>query len=225
MNSAVIVGSYIFTTWGLPMSQIIRELSEAIVLALLVFFFIQISVQNFRVQGQSMQPTLDGDEYLMVNKLGYFRVDMQRLSRLVPFWSVETEEENYIPFAHSPGRGDVIVFHAPKDPGKDFVKRIVGLPGEKVQINAGQVYINGDLLDEPYLSGPHLTQSMECIPTLEPTCTLLEGQYFVLGDNRGSSNDSRTWGPVAVKDIVGKVWFVYWPLSELPFVGSRADGK
>ena len=208
------------------MSQIVRELSEAIVLALLVFFFIQISVQNFRVQGHSMQPTLEGDEYLMVNKLEYFRVDMQRLSRLVPFWSVEAEEKNYAPFAHPPRRGDVIVFHAPREPGKDFVKRIVGLPGEKVEINAGPIYINGDLLDEPYLSRSQLTGSMECTPTLEHNnCTLQEGQYFVLGDNRGSSNDSRNWGPVAVKDIVGKVWFVYWPLSDIPFVGSLADRR
>ena len=208
------------------MWHIARELLEAAVLALLVFFFIQISVQNFRVEGHSMRPTLDGGEYLMVNKLSYFRLDMERLSRLVPFWDAENQRPNYLPFAHPPERGDVIVFHAPTRPSRDFVKRVVGLPGEKVEISGGTVYVNGAPLDESYLSRPDLTDSMECIPKLEEfDCTLQDKQYFVLGDNRGSSNDSRDWGPVPLDRVVGKVWFVYWPLSRLPlpFVGSAEE--
>ena len=81
------------------MSHVIRELLEAVVLALLVFFVIQLSVQNFRVEGSSMQPTLDSGEYLMVNKLPYFRIDVARLSRLIPFWDVESPEHKYLPLA------------------------------------------------------------------------------------------------------------------------------
>ena len=208
------------------MSRILRELLEAVILALVVFFVIQISVQNFRVQGHSMQPTLDGDEYLMVNKLPYFRLDLQRLSRLVPFWHVDESKEKYLPFSHPPGRGDVIVFHAPHQE-KDFVKRVVGLPGERVEIRAGTVFINGVKLGEPYLVDSDLGRvAMNCIPKLEPfNCTLQETQYFVLGDNRSSSNDSRDWGPVPLENIVGKVWFVYWPVSKLPFLGSLEGSR
>ena len=208
------------------MSHIVRELLEAVVLALLVFFVIQISVQNFRVEGHSMRPTLDGKEYLMVNKLSYLRVDMKRLSGLVPFWDVEGEEDKYLPFAHPPRRGDVIVFHAPIKPDRDFVKRVVGLPGERVEIRAGTVYINGVKLKESYLAGSNLTGSMDCIPKLSSfSCILQEDQYFVMGDNRGSSNDSRDWGPVGLENIVGKVWFIYWPLSRLPFLGAVVDNR
>lgn len=199
------------------MSRLIRELLEAVVLALLVFFVIQISIQNFRVEGHSMRPTLQGGEYLMVNKLVYFRIDMQRLARLVPFWDVEAAEERYPFFAHPPERGDVVVFHAPPRQERDFVKRVVGLPGERVQIKDGTVFIDRVKLDEPYLSNIDLSGSMDCVPKLEALdCRLQENQYFVLGDNRNSSNDSRDWGPAPLENIVGKVWFVYWPLSKLP---------
>ena len=209
-----------------PMSHVIRELLEAVVLALLVFFVIQLSIQNFRVQGHSMRPTLEGGEYLMVNKLGYMRLDMQRLARLVPFWDVEEPERRHLPFAHPPERGDVIVFRAPATPEKDFVKRVVGLPGEKVEVRSGSIYVNGRLQVEPYLAHADLTQNMDCIPKTEHTgCRLQEDQYFVLGDNRGSSNDSRDWGPVTLEDIVGKVWFVYWPFSRLPFFGSFVEDR
>ena len=208
------------------MSHVIRELLEAVVLALLVFFIIQISVQNFRVEGHSMQPTLDGGEYLMVNKLAYFRLDIARLARLVPFWDVDEDSKEYIPFADPPERNDVIVFHSPMSESKDFIKRVVGLPGEKVEIRAGQVYINGIPYNEPSLARMDLSQSMDCAPKTERfRCRLPENQYFVLGDNRGSSNDSRDWGPVHLDAIVGKVWFVYWPFSELPWVESLADNQ
>ena len=203
------------------MSHIIRELLEAVALALVVFFLIQISVQNFRVEGHSMKPTLDGGEYLVVNKVPYLRLDMQRLARLVPFWDVEENERKYFPFSHPPNRGDVIVFHAPTRPKRDFVKRVVGLSGERVEIKGGAIYIDAVKLDEPYLKDSDLSGSMECTPKTERSnCILGEGQIFVLGDNRRSSNDSRDWGPVPLENLVGKVWFVYWPLSKLPFLGG-----
>ena len=205
------------------MSHVIKELLEAVVLALLVFFVIQISVQNFQVKGSSMKPTLDGGEYLMVNKVSYLRVDMQRLARLVPFWDVEASDQRYLPFSHPPKRGDVVVFHAPTTP-QDFVKRVIGLPGEDVKIKDGKVYIDGVELDESYLAYSDLTRSMDCTPRLESfDCRLQEGQYFVLGDNRGKSHDSKNWGPVPLENVVGKVWFVYWPFSKLPFLGTSAE--
>ena len=198
------------------MSHIIRELVEAVILALLVFFIIQISIQNFRVEGHSMKPNLDGGEYLMVNKITFLKLDMHRLSRLVPFWDAPEAEERYLPFAHPPDRGDVVVFHAPVQPLRDFVKRVIGMPGETVELRSGVTYINGVKLEEPYLPPNNAINSAELV-------TLEDDEYYVMGDNRSSSHDSRDWGPLTLDRIVGKVWFVYWPLSELPFVGKLAD--
>lgn len=201
------------------MSHVIRELLEAVALALLVFFVIQLSLQNFRVEGHSMHPTLDSGEYLIVNKLPYFRVDMARLSRLIPFWEVEEEQHRYLPLAHEPNRGDVIVFQAPNSPGRDFVKRVIGLPGERVRITGGEIYIDGEKLAQKYVSEPDLDDDVDCVPRTRG-CVLGEDQYFVLGDNRDQSSDSRDWGPVELEEIVGRVWFVYWPPDNLPFLES-----
>ena len=199
------------------MAKVIRELIEAAVLALLVFLVIQVSVQNFRVKGQSMQPSLDGGEYLMVSKLLYFQLDVHRLARLIPFWDVEEDEKRFVPFAHPPERGDVIVFHSPTTVNQEFVKRVVGLPGEKVVIEGGRVLIDGVPLEEPYLDVEYPGISMGCIPKTAG-CTLGPNQYFALGDNRDNSTDSKDWGPVPEENIIGKVWFIYWPLSRIPFL-------
>ncbi len=188
--------------------RLVRQLIEGIALALIPFLIIQLSLQPTVVQGFSMAPTLDDGSHLMVNKMAYFQVDVKRLSRLIPFWDVIPEARVRLPFSHPPRRGDVIVFHDPTDPSQDLVKRVVGLPGEKVQVRAGTLYIDGAKLAEPYLRDIHPTGSMKCIPN-STDCTLQEGQYFVMGDNRVSSLDSRQWGPVPIEDIVGKVWFTY----------------
>ena len=208
------------------MSHVVRELIEAVLLALLVFFVIQVSVQNFRVEGHSMQPTMVGDEFLMVSKLPYATVDMQRLAGLIPFWDVEERNEKYLFFSHPPERGDVIVFDAPSSPEKDFVKRIVGLPGEFVEIKDGGVYIDGGRLSDSELGDAPLNISTDCTRNRNNCELQLHAeQYYVLGDNRGSSNDSRDWGPVPAKNIVGKVWFVYWPISNLPLPFIRESGE
>ena len=155
----------------------------------------------------------------MVNKLPYFRIDVARLSRLIPFWDVESPEHKYLPLASPPGRGDVIVFRAPPSPDRDFVKRVIGLPGERVRISGGEIFVNGERLDETYLAESDLRRDMDCVPNTLG-CVLAEDEYFVLGDNRDHSNDSRDWGPVRLEVIVGKVWFVYWPLNNLPFLES-----
>ena len=101
------------------MTHVFRELFEAVVLALLIFFLIQGSIENFKVEGSSMRPELSGGEYVMVNKISFIRVDMRRLSDLVPFWDAE-EKKSHLPLTGPPERGDVIVFHAPVRPPKDF---------------------------------------------------------------------------------------------------------
>ena len=199
------------------MLHVVGELFEAVILALLIFFVIQGSIENFKVEGSSMKPELNGGEYVMVNKLSFFRIDMRRLSDLVPFWDAEAKKE-HIPFTGPPERGDVIVFHAPVRPPKDFVKRVVALPGETVEIRSGELYVNGMELEESYELGSGFRHYQD-----SPPITLRDDEYFVLGDNRGSSNDSKDWGPVQRDDIVGKVAFVYWPWSELPFIDRLGD--
>ena len=203
------------------MNRVFRELLEAVVLAVIVFLLIQTSIRNFKVDGSSMNPTLEGGQYLMVNRLVYFQLDMARLSRTVPFWKVD---EPSVRFAvHPPRRGEVIVFHFPKDPSKDFVKRVIGLPGELVELHGGDVYINGERLPEPYIQGGE-TQCQP--PSRSGDCPVLlaEKEYFVMGDNRGFSNDSRRWGAVPEREVLGKVWFVYWPASSLQRLNDFSRG-
>ena len=194
------------------MSRVAREIVEAIVLAFIVFIVIQSSARNFKVDGSSMHPTLEGGQYLLVNKLVYFQVDTQRLSRIIPFWKVDRPSEHFA--IHPPKRGEVIVFLFPRDPSKDFVKRVIALPGESVELRQGTVYINGGALQEPYLTMPG--------NSTRPPILLGEKQYYVLGDNRSSSNDSRVWGPVPEENVLGKVWLVYWPFTELQLLNSAA---
>ena len=187
------------------MDRVFRELLEAVILALIVFLLIHTSIRNFKVEGSSMNPTLESGQHLIVNKLVYSQLDMDRLSRIIPFWQAETPNTRYA--IHPPKRGEVIVFHFPRDPSKDFVKRVIGLPGEEVEIQQGKVYINGQALTEPYLDRLDTSR-------VGPM-RLKEKEYFVLGDNRRSSNDSRIWGPVSETYVVGKVWFVYWPFPKV----------
>lgn len=197
------MGETIETKSTSQMASIVREFIEAILLALVVFVAIQISVQNFKVEGSSMQPTLEGGQYLLVNKLVYFKIDPERLSRSIPFWKVDNSDERFA--VHPPKSGEVIVFRFPRDPSRDFVKRVIGVPGDWVEIRRGIVYVNSRSLDEPYITA-YDYQDMHQV-------FLDEKEYFVLGDNRSGSNDSRNWGPVPEDLILGKVWIVYWPLS------------
>ena len=185
------------------MSNIIREFVEAIVLALVVFVVIQTSVQNFKVEGSSMHPTLQGGQYLLVNKLIYLNIDQERFSRIIPFWTVDNADNRFA--VHPPERQEVIVFHFPRDTSRDFVKRVIGTPGDTLEIRKGRVIVNGLALVEPYIT---VRDDSSMAPV-----TLGEKEYFVLGDNRRGSNDSRNWGAVPEANILGKVWIIYWPLS------------
>ncbi len=186
---------------------------EAVLLALVVFLLLQATVRNFKVDGSSMFPTLEQGNYLLVNRLAYLRLDTTRLSRVVPFWKVTDLNPRFA--LHAPRRGEVIIFEFPLDRTKDFVKRVVGVPGDTIQLRNGDVLVDGVLLLEPYLA--RKGNSNDGPMLLGP------GEYYVLGDNRRGSNDSRSWGPVPEANILGKVWLVYWPVSGIHTL-SVSDG-
>ena len=190
------------------MSRLAREITEAVLLALVVLLVLQTTVRNFKVEGSSMSPTLEGGQYLVVDQASFFKIDNQRLSRIVPFWKAPEPEPEFA--FDPPARGEVIVFNYPLDPKKDFVKRVVGLPGETVEVRDGTVYVNDEALSEPYLAGRDNSEAHEV--------TLGEKEYYVIGDNRRNSNDSRSWGPVPEDNIVGRVWLIYWPWDDVHFV-------
>ena len=175
------------------------------VLAAVVFMLLQVTVRNFRVDGSSMDPTLEDGQYLLVNRLVYLRVDMERLAKIVPFGQAGEGSSRHA--IHAPKRGEVIVFEFPdanpNNPRKDFVKRVVGLPGETIRMHSGTVFVNEVELDEPYLTTKDRSNAT--------AVALGEGEYYVLGDNRSHSNDSRSWGAVPEANVRGKVWMVYWP--------------
>ena len=122
-----------------------REIIEAVLLAVVVFMLLQATVRNFKVDGSSMDPTLENGQFLLVNRLVYTRIDMGRLSNIIPFWQTDEDSVRYA--IHPPERGEVVVFQFPdpvKDnPKKDFVKRVIGLPGETVEVKDGVPYVNG----------------------------------------------------------------------------------
>ena len=117
-----------------------------------------------------------------------------------------------LPLIPPPG-GEIIVFRYPQDPSKDFVKRVVGLPGETIEVRSGTVYIDGEDLREPYLQRMDSSNAR--------MLTLGDKEYYVIGDNRRNSNDSRAWGSVPEENIVGKVWLVYWPWEDVRIVESH----
>ena len=187
------------------MRLVIRELFETAILALLIFLALQFSIRNYRVEGPSMRPTLDEGEYVIVNKLVYLRLQPQDLAAIIPFVDVD-EAEAMFPF-HPPERGEIIIFRFPKNPARDFVKRVIGVPGETVEIRQGAVFVDGTPLDEPYITARD-SGSMSAVH-------LANDSYFVLGDNRRASNDSRDWGAVPGENIIGRAWISFWPLDRV----------
>ena len=186
------------------MRRILRDMLQTALLALFLFSGLQATVQNFRVEGSSMQPTLSEDQYLLVNKFLYYRVDGTRLSRYIPFLEIEPGETSFL--FGEPQRGEIIVFHYPRDITRDFIKRVIAVPGDTVEMRNGRVYVNRVIVEEPYLTAPYG-------PTNLTEQTIGPEEYFVMGDNRLQSNDSRSWGTVPLSNVVGKAWFSYWPTS------------
>lgn len=187
------------------MNRTFREIAETVVIAAVIFVVLQASTQTFRVIGPSMQPTLHTGQHLFVNKAVYAAMDSQVLADILPWvHTADTSTSAYL--FHGPRRNDVIVFVPPMDSQVDFVKRVIGLPGDKIDIRGGVVYVNGNPRHGDRYTGPGTY--------FHYPITVPPGHYFVLGDNRPDSSDSRSWGYVRADEIVGKVEVRYWPLSE-----------
>ena len=167
--------------------RFVLDVVETVVLSVLLFAGINTVSARIRVDGFSMEPTLRNGEFVIVNKLAY------KLG--------------------SPSIGDVIVFHYPRDPSQEFIKRVIGLPGDQVKVSGGQVYVNGKQLNEPYIASPSRYNGEWEAPA---------GGLFVLGDNRNNSSDSHSWGGVPLGNVIGKALFVYWPPDQWGFITHPA---
>lgn len=180
-----------------PMKNLLRtigsimvDFTETAVIGLSLFLIVYLFlVQPHQVNGQSMVPNFQNGEYLLTDKVSYrFR---------------------------DPERGEVIVFHAPasancpEGTGCDFIKRVIGLPGDTIELRDNSIYLNGEQLPESYIPSDFVTEAG--MFTRDRQVVLQSNEYFVVGDNRSHSSDSRAWGPVPLGNIVGKAFFVYWP--------------
>ena len=193
------------------MKSAFREILETILLTAVVFMLVHALVQNFKVEGSSMEPTLHTDQYLLVNKAAYLTLDTGFLAS-VP-WLNSLRASEFTPFG-LPKPGDVIVFRYPQDPTKDFIKRVIAGPGDTVQVRSGQLWVNGRIIDEPYIADhPGYNVALQTIPP---------DQFFVLGDNRNNSSDSHVWGLVPRDNVIGKAWVIYWPMRNVGLVPNYA---
>ena len=181
----------------------LRELTETLLLAGLIFLAVHVSMQNFKVEGASMEPSLDNGEYLIVNRLAYAEIDLG-IFDWVPFFDAGEDPVRHL--WGSPARGDIIVFRSPANVERDFIKRIIGEPGDVVEIDqdTGVVSVNEQAIDEPYIRGK-TNCSSSCGPWVVP-----ERSYFVMGDNRNNSSDSRQGWFVPEGNIIGKALITYW---------------
>jgi signal peptidase I len=175
--------------WG-EARLLFRDLVFALMIMALVLVFV---AQPVKVEGTSMLPRLHDGERIFVNKLIYY--GLPRLER-----------------------GDIVVFWFPNDPTKSYIKRVIGLPGETVQVRGGRILVNGKELQEPYLE-----HALNVAAADEPPVYVKPHYYFVMGDNRDNSSDSRTWGLVPEKYIYGKALFRYWPLSKASVIRHETD--
>lgn len=170
------------------MFSFIQSVVITVLLAFMLRFFV---LQPFIVEGASMEPNFHDQQYIIIDKLSY-RV-------------------------REPQRGEVIVFHPPVAISQNYIKRIIGLPGETVLVKDGEVFVNGTKVNEPYLgSQNHHTQPM----STQSPITLGEDEYYVMGDNRSHSSDSREFGALKKDNIEGRTWFIAFPLSDFEFINK-----
>ncbi len=162
-----------------PWGRMFLDIFETVILAVVLFLGINAISARVRVDGSSMIPTLQNGEFVLVNRMAY------RLGQ--------------------PERGDIIVFRSVNENDLDLIKRIIGLPGDRVQVQEGQVLVNGQALAEPYINAP---------PRYSGEWQVPEGFLFVLGDNRNDSSDSHQWGLLPSGNVIGKAILIYWPPPE-----------
>lgn len=168
-----------------PVLSFLLETLQTILMALVLYFLIDLVLGRVRVENISMEPTLQPGQFILVNKMAYRLGDFRR--------------------------GDVIIFHYPRNPNEDYIKRVVGLPGETISIHDNKVYVNNQPLDEPYIAAP---------PQYTGEWTVPPDQVFVLGDNRNQSSDSHSWGFVPHDLIVGRALVIYWPLDKVKILNQ-----
>jgi signal peptidase I len=160
---------------------------ERVVVLIALYTLINLATVRFVVEGLSMQPYFESGQFLIISRAHYNLGE--------------------------PQRGDIIVFHLPLNKERDFIKRIIGLPSEAIEIRDTQIYVDGKLLIEPYLNEPCIAENCS-----DGFWQLAAGQYFVMGDNRNYSSDSRTFGAISREFIVGNVMIRYWPVSDLTWI-------
>lgn len=171
--------------------SLLVDILETLILSLVLFVSINIISARIRVDGDSMLPTMVSGEYVVINRLSY------RFG--------------------SPQPGDIIVFHYPRDPREEYIKRVIGLPGDVVEVQNGKVYVNGQALVEDYINVKMNYTGIWEVPA---------DQLFVLGDNRNNSSDSHDWGTVPMDYVIGKAILVYWPppawgiIDHVPFANA-----
>lgn len=176
------------------MTRFLVETLQTVILAVVLYFLIDSVVARVRVENISMEPTLYPGEFLLVNKITYRLGDIRR--------------------------GDIVVFHFPNDPREDYIKRVIGLPGDTITVQDKEVLVNNSKLTEPYISASPQYSGEWIVP---------EDSIFVLGDNRNQSSDSHSWGFVPHANVVGKAEMIYWPFAKLkilsqPIIVNAAAG-
>lgn len=155
----------------------LQDTLETLLLAAILFFVINTLTGRYQVHGQSMEPSLHDGQYLIASKVAYW--------------------------LHTPERGDVVVLDPPnRGSSVPYIKRVIGLPGDLVEVRDNRVWVNGIALNEPYIAAP---------PSYVDNWVVGEGEYLVLGDNRNNSSDSHTWGLLPESHVLGKAFFSYWP--------------
>ncbi len=169
---------------------LLREVVETVVLSLVIFLLIRQVVQNYRIESHSMEPNFYEGQFILVNKLAY------KLG--------------------TPKRGDVIVFHNPNNPSEDYIKRVIALPGDTLEIRDQTIYINGKVLDEPYAQNRLSPGTFYGPVVIEPD------HLFVMGDNRPNSSDSRRFGQLSEDLVVGQAWLRVWPLNHFGLIQHYA---
>lgn len=176
-------------------SSLLREVLQTLILTVLVFFIFRILIQPVYVNGPSMQPGLHTGEWVLVNKVAF---DF-----------------------HAPQRGDVVVFYPPSDTHELYVKRLIGLPGDTIRITHNAVYVDNHQLSEPYIYplAPGEVENTQVVPSM----TLAAGQYFMLGDHRQNSDDSRYFGVVPKQNLIGMAQVVVWPFADREWIPTYSS--
>lgn len=164
-------------------TSLLRDILEVLLVIMSIYTMVNLASARAIVEGSSMHPNFATGQLIIVNRVPYY--------------------------FGAPERGDVVVLHNPRNTDEDYIKRVIGLPGETVTILRGVVYINGVQLVEPYIAAENI-----CTTLCDGEWTMASDEYFVLGDNRRNSTDGHVFGPIKQKLIIGKAWVRYWPLSD-----------